>query len=133
VASNSIEEALHYHLVNDATVIAEVGTRIYWLEAPQGATKPFVTYFVVDDPFSPLAFGRDDAGHARVQFNIFDKNRTEALRIGDIVRDSLDQHSGDVDGVTVVYIMCSGTHGMKVPGQNIYMATFDAMCRYDDI
>ena len=133
MASATIEEALHYTLVNEATVTAEVGTRIYWEEAPQRTSYPYLTFFTVSNPYGAIAFGRTDAGDARIQINIYSPNEYEALRIGDIVRDALDQTSGDWDGVTIVRVMCSATHCLKVPDQDIYMGTFDALILYEDI
>ena len=133
MASATIEEALHYKLVNEATIVAEVVTRIFWREAPQRTKFPYVSYFTVSNPYGAIAFGRTDAGNARIQINVYHKNKVEALRIGDIVRDTLDQYHGTVDGVVIAYITCTGTHCLKMPDEDIYMATFDALIVYEDI
>lgn len=131
MASATIEEALRYKLLNEATVTAEVSTRIFWMEATQKISLPYVTFFTVSNPYGAIAFGRTDSGTARIQVNVYSPNEREALRIGDIVRDSLDQFSGTVDGVVIESINCTGTHCLK--DEDTFQATFDAVVLYDDI
>ena len=132
MASSTIEEAIRYKLVNTATVTTEVSTRIFWLEAIPNTTYPYLTYFTVDDPHDAWTLDKLDAGQVRIQVNVYDDNRFEALRISNVVREALDRYQGTVDSKVIERITCSGTITVKEADNRIFNATFDAMVHYYD-
>ena len=130
----SLQEALHVHFVNQATVTDVVGNRIFWLRAPQETTFPYVTYMVTSDPHVPFAFGRTDAGQAVVRVNTYHKkSKVGALRIAGIVRDSINQFTGTVQGLTMEAVYCDRPQSAKVFDQNAYVSGFNMLVQYDDV
>jgi hypothetical protein len=134
MAASNIEQALHSHFTTSTSVHDEVADRIYWLEAPQKATFPYVSYFLVDDPHEPFAFKNSSSGNPRFQVNVYTKNdKYEALRIGNKVRDEVEKYSGTMDSVETIFIRCTGTRCEKMPDENdVYRGTFDANIVYID-
>jgi len=145
MASSNIEQALFVRLQSTTASTAvndQFGERVYWRQAEQGATMPYLVYFVVSDPHTPMAYGTyKDAGQARVQFSVLSSDRYKVLTAAKAARDNLDQFSGSMDGVTVVSLNCGGiiTHSVDVlAGQgvqdldNVFHASVDALIRYVD-
>jgi len=134
MASNSIEEAFRYKLVNTVAITNLVAAaKIFWLEAIPKTAFPYLTYFVVSDPHAPMSFDHTDSGQVRMQVNIFDDNKSRALSIAHVVRDALDQVSGAIDGVTFAAMNCKGIRVLKQMDDNAYQATFDTMIQYYDV
>jgi hypothetical protein len=137
MASSNIEQALFVRLQSttcSTAVYDQFGNRLYWRQAEQGASMPYLVYFVVSDPHTPMAYGTyKDAGQARVQFSVLSSDRYKALTAAKAARDNLDQFSGSMDGVTVVSLNCGGiiTHPVE-PEDNVFHASFDALIRYVD-
>ena len=65
----SIETTLYTTLTGDAGVSALVSTRVYPNPAPEGASKPLVSYFVVSGTRITTIPGVGDATRKRVQIN----------------------------------------------------------------
>ena len=131
---DSLQEALQAYFVNQATVTAVVGTRIFWLEAPQGTTFPYVTYMVTSDPHTPFTFGRTDTGQAVVRVNVYHKkSKAGALRIANIVRDSINQYSATFRTMVFEAVYCDRPQTAKVFDQNAYVSGFDMLVQYDDV
>lgn len=129
----SLQEMLHDYWCGQATVTTEVGYRIYWLKAPQRATMPYVTYYVTADPHLPFAFGRKDTGQAVVRVNVYDDNKTRALRISHVVRDSINHYSDTFRGLLVEAAFCDRPQVSKVYDQNMHVASFNMLVDYDDV
>lgn len=134
MASDNIEQALNAYLVASTDAHDAVGDRIYWVDyiGPSQPTMPYATYFLVSDPHVPHSFGHTDSGQARIQFNVYDDNKTVALSKANALRDVLDQYQGTMDGKTVESINCTGVRVPKVPDLEIYQGMFDAMVVYYD-
>ena len=133
MASSSIEQGLKAYTLDAATVTNKIGQRMYFVEAPQGSTYPYATYRVISDPHDPESFDYVNAGQARVQISVWDKDRYNAQATAQVIRDRIQHYQGTMDGVTVTFVMASGTIVTKEPSQNIYHAHFDAMIQYHDV
>ena len=132
MASANIEQAFNVYLRTSVPAGLIAGDRYYFVEAPQGATLPYVTYFIVSDPHEPFTFGNIDAGQARIQFNVYTDEKYGALIKTHALRDILDKYTGVLDaGVTLEVINCSGVRVLKIANQE-YQGTFDAMVLYYD-
>lgn len=131
--SSYIEQALLVDLKASTAVHDKVGDRIFWVTAEQDGTKPYCTYAVVSDPHVPQSFDASDTGQARVQINIIDDDRYNALACADAIRDRMDKYSTAMDSITIYSLNCSGILVFPLDEQdNIYRATFDALVRYKD-
>ncbi len=133
MASSSIEEGLKTYILADANITAEIGQRLYFVEAPQGESYPYATYRVISDPHDPESFGNVNTGQPRIQISVWDKDRYNAQKIAQKIRNRIQHYQGTMDGVTVTFLQATGTIVMKEPNQNIYHALFDALIQYNDV
>jgi hypothetical protein len=133
MASSYIEQAIMYDLKSSTAVHDKVGDRIFFALAEQDATKPYCVYSVISDPHTPQSFDSSDTGQARVQINVIDDNRFDALKAADAIRDRLDKYSSTMDSMTIYSLNCSGILTFPLAEEEgIYQATFDALVRYKD-
>lgn len=133
MASSTIDQAIGVYVKASTEVQDVVGARVFYVEAEQGTDKPYVVYFVVDDPHTPHSFDASLTGQARVQFNSYSTSRYTALSLSDKIRDRL--HLTDataMDSVVVYSAMCTGSVVMREPEQDIFAARFDAIVEYED-
>lgn len=89
------EEALVARLKSTAGVTALVGTRIFPMEAPQGAVTPWIVYQRVStNPFTVLV-GRSGLDDPRLQYTVWADTYSSARAVATQVRLSLDDYQGD--------------------------------------
>lgn len=134
MSSSYIEQAIMYDLKASTAVNDKVGDRIFWIQAEQEATKPYCTYHVVSDPHANMFFNASDTGQPRIQINVFDDNRFDALKAAHAIRNRLDKYSSaTIDSMTIYRINCTGVTCLPMPEEEgIYQATFDALVQYKD-
>ena len=133
MASNTIDQALNVYVKASTAVQDEISARLFYAEAERDADYPYSVYFLVSDPHEPMAFDHSLTGQARVQFNTYDDNRYDALRIADVIRDRIHLTAdAAMDGVTVYSVKCSGTIVEPLEEQDIFRARFDALVEYKD-
>jgi hypothetical protein len=97
-----IEEALPERLEAVGAVTALVGTRIYPLRAPEGATRPFVTFQRISG-IREVAFGADP-GLARPRFQVtaWADTYAGAKSLATAIRQALERFRGTVLGVEIL-------------------------------
>lgn len=64
-----LQTGLRARLLADATVAANVGTRVYWVERPQGSAYPAIVLQVIDDGRPEHLTGRDAARPTAVRMD----------------------------------------------------------------
>jgi hypothetical protein len=131
VASNTIEQAVGVRLTSSTDVYDHVGKRVYFVQAEVNCAHPYITYSVVSDPHMPFALGNQNTGQARVQIDVWSRDRYEALNVGNHVRDSLRFRS-TLDGVTVYWSQCTGPVLMREPDQAVFHAVVEAQISYKE-
>ena len=133
MASNTIDQAVSVYVKASTAVQDEISTRFFYVEAEREASYPYSVFFVVSDPHVPMAFDHSLTGQALIQFNTYDDNRYDALRISDVIRDRIHlTTAAAMDGVTVYSVKCSGTIVEPLEEQDIFRARFDALLEYKD-
>jgi hypothetical protein len=126
-------EDLHAYLKADTLTHDVVADQIFWVAAPQGTSRPYMTYFVNDDPHAEFAFGSLDASQSRIMVNVYSTNPYLSLSIGNTIRGRLEQYQGTMNSNTSVEsIRCSGTRVIRVAEHDFFQGTFDAMVNYYD-
>lgn len=99
-----IEEALRYHVINDAAVSEDIGEDFYFVEAPEGTAYPYIVAHRIDTPRDRHLRGVSGLARPRFQLNIFSRNYDEARTIAANLRLTLDarrQFAMGADGSTV--------------------------------
>ena len=134
MASNTIDQAINVYVKASTAVQDEISTRFFYVEAERNAAYPYAVYFCVSDPHEPMAFDDTLTGQARFQFNVYDDDRYNALKISDKIRDRIHLcPDAAMDGVTIYSVKCSGTIVEPMEEQDIFRARFDALLEYKDV
>jgi hypothetical protein len=82
-----IEQDLFTYLSAQATLTAEVGTRIYPNKMPaHDATYPAITYFKVSGQRETDMDGDSDLKHPRYQFNCWGRSYADAKEVAEALR-----------------------------------------------
>lgn len=100
-----IEDAIQYHLTNYAGLSALVGTRIYYVTAPQNVATPYIVFFRVSSVPEYSLAGHSNLINARFQFDIYAdtyyETRLIAAQIQLAIQDKCNEVIGGSGGVTV--------------------------------
>jgi hypothetical protein len=131
--STYIENAIRARLLADSAVAAIVSTRVYYLEAPQNVTKPYVVFFDVSDPDKNWKVGVDGS-NPRFQVESIDDNTslTNVKALDKAVRASLRDFKGSMDGINVNYIERGKAQVFRDP-ENVIRLTRDFVVNYDRV
>jgi hypothetical protein len=130
--SSTIDQAYGTHILGKGAVTALISTRFYYIQAPQQATYPFGTYYLVSDPHEPFSFAQKLSGQCRIQTNVYHTNRYSALSTCDTIRDQVHLDAGPWDSLVIHSAVASGTIVRKVPDMDVYHAMFDILVTYVD-
>ncbi|MBW2632043.1 MAG: DUF3168 domain-containing protein [Deltaproteobacteria bacterium] len=128
--------AIITRLKADATVAAQVGTRIYRKKLPLNPVFPAITVSRVDKIRDKQKNNTGRYADARVQCTIWANSDGYASDISDMVTDSLNLVSntvlstGDTSGVYVVYIEDAGGVPDEDTVLSMYMDHRDFMVKY---
>ena len=93
-----LEQGLYSYLSTQVTLTALVGTRIYPMFIPQGATIPCITYQRISTPRTPThdTSGRGDLVNPRVQFDIWSETQKSGSDIGAVLTALLNGKVGAI-------------------------------------
>ena len=128
--ANTIQASLNAYVKASTAVVDQIGSRFYYLQAPDGSTTPYAVFVDVDDPHAPHSFDKTDAGQIREQINVYSTSRYAVLDAADAIRDRLDQYTGTMSSMDVEMVMCSGIILIPQPDEERFQASFDAMVTY---
>ena len=101
----TVENAIDTYLRADSTLCSYIGAsapRIYWTQAPENATMPYLVYSKVSDPDDQQFFGKD-TGRARIQFDIVSATKSSYL-IDERLRTLMRGITGNMGGLTVTLV-----------------------------
>lgn len=94
----SIRESLYSVLVNDASVGAYVGTRVYPDKAPVNATLPYIVTQKVGDVNEHVLDGNTGLSQPRWQITAWATSREQADALATAAKAALDTKSGAIEG-----------------------------------
>jgi hypothetical protein len=78
---SSIEDAIFTRGSTFGGLTALIGTRLYYVQAPQNAVAPYVTYQMVSDPREHAMGADPGVAHPRFQFSSWAKTNSAAKDI----------------------------------------------------
>lgn len=94
-----IETALRNKLIEDATLFALVGQRVYFIgKIPQDVTLPYVTIQTIDDIPIQSHGGFSVLSTARVQINSFDDSYLGCKAVDAAIFNAINNWKGQVSG-----------------------------------
>jgi hypothetical protein len=108
----TIEGALYTFLTTNSGIAAFVGTDIYPFSAPDLIDTDFIRYQVVSPSNIPQAFGDVTTAQPTIQIDIFSKDSSHALDIGNLVVTAL--HGFDGSLATGINVTVSTARGPRV-------------------
>lgn len=133
--SSYIEQAMWAYLsstTSSTAVAGAVGKRIYFAHADPTTIRPYIVLHTVSDVHAPFAFGAANSGQPRIQVNVYDDDRYNALSIAHKVRQKLRFYSGTMDGITIHRCQVGGTVLIRDPNEDVYQASVDVLPVYID-
>ena len=120
----TVEQALDTALKADSTLNTALAGRIYWLQATQTASTPYLVYFTVADTDQPEAFGDTNTGQARVQFDLVSANKADKTQMYN-VRTLLRGKGGTIGGLSVKHVFPSQIRERFDAGTMRYIFTLE--------
>jgi hypothetical protein len=117
MATLTIEEGLIYKLLNTAGVSNLVGTRVYGLRIPQGATMPCVVITRVSTPrlITHDTSGSTGTAHPRIQIDAWGSLQATVKPITDAIRAALNGYSGTItSGANSVIVQAAYVDGETI-------------------
>lgn len=99
-------EAVYAQLSGFSALTALVGTRIYPVEAPANAVRPYVVFFTVSNVRVNHLSGPAEVTNPRLQIDGYAARYIDAQAIAEQVRAALDGFAGTSGGVEVLAVTC---------------------------
>jgi hypothetical protein len=133
VPSTYIENAIRVRFLANTAITTLVSTRIYYLEAPQNATKPYIVFYEISDPDQNWKVGVDGS-NPRFQVECIDDNTSLAnvKALDKAIRASLKEFNGSMDGINVNYIERGNSQIFRDP-ENVIRLIRDFVVNYDRV
>ena len=97
--ANSVDEA-YYQWLSTQTAITTLAT-VYSQEAPTGISVPYMVFWKVDDPNDKQHIGKAEQGVARMQHDIWVKNKALGASTQALVRRTVDALKTTTGGYTM--------------------------------
>jgi hypothetical protein len=110
----TLEDALYTFLTTNSGIAALVGADVYMFAAPDLIETDFIRYQIVVPSNTPQEFGDTTTAQPTVQIDIFSKDASHALDIGNLVLAALHGFDGSLaTGITVTTSTARGPMVMR--------------------
>ena len=110
----TLEGALYTYLAADSGIAAYVGTDIYLFAAPDLIDTDFIRYQIIAPSNIPQEFGDVTTAQPTVQLDVFSKDASRALSIGNLIVTALHGFDGTLaTGIVVTTSMARGPMVMR--------------------
>lgn len=130
--ANSVQEALSSRLATDTDIGTYIGgvtstsPRIYYADAPQSATLPYIRYQRIAGTNEALHMGTKGE-QPTIQYDVFDKQKENGRRLAEAVVDSLEGLTGTISSIRIKHINTTGPTELRDPDfENLYHYVVDA-------
>ena len=105
----TIEDAINTYLLTQSTITAYVGNDIYHCAIQENLETDYIRYQMIIASNDPVEFADKTTAQPTFQFDIFSKNDSSALAIGNALVTALHGFSGSLaTGINVVTSMARG-------------------------
>lgn len=114
-----IDEALILHALAQTAITSIVQSRIYHIQAPVTAKRPYVVLSIPVPSDDSEEFGYNNIGQPLFQWTCVSKGPTEktaadAFLVAHAIKDTFTDLSGTVQGMTIRYMFTRGPR--EIPG-----------------
>jgi len=106
--ADSVEEVVYNYLTTDSAFMAKITGGVYWMDVEDskpGANKPYIVFWLVDDPGIETRLNTSYQGEARIQFDLWDTNKIRGARLRTALREKVRELSESTGGY---YVMTTG-------------------------
>lgn len=125
----TIEQALDTALKADSGINTALGGRIYWLQAAQTATMPYLVYTVVSDVDEQATFDAKNTGRGLVQFDVVGSSKANKS-IMYAIRTLLRGKSGAIGGLNTAIVAPRNVREAYNADTNKYVFSWEAEITY---
>ena len=125
----TIEQALDTALRADSGINTALGGRIYWLQAAQTATMPYLVYTVVSDVDEQATFDAKNTGRGLVQFDVVGSSKANKS-IMYAIRTLLRGKSGAIGGLNTAIVAPRNVREAYNADTNKYVFSWEAEITY---
>ena len=125
----TIEQALDTALKADSGINTALGGRIYWLQAAQTATMPYLVYSVVSDVDEQATFDAKNTGRGLVQFDVVGSSKANKS-IMYAIRTLLRGKSGAIGGLNTAIVAPRNVRETYNADTNKYVFSWEAEITY---
>ncbi len=125
----TLEQALDTALRAESGINTALGGRIYWLQAAQTATMPYLVYTVVSDVDEQATFDAKNTGRGLVQFDVVGSTKANKA-IMYAIRTLLRGKSGAIGGLNTAIVAPRNVREEYKPDTNKYVFSWEAEITY---
>ena len=117
-------------ILDIADIVAEVGDRLYFLEAPQRPELPALVLHLIDERDELMLNGAGRYPMARFIVDCLAPSFGSANALGDLVKEALCSWKGEVDGYTGYFLPSEVDHFDRGEGSGITRRRLGFSARY---
>jgi len=105
----TIEDAINTWMLTQTAITAYIGGDVYFGSVAEGLETDHIRYQMTTPSNEPYAFGTTDTAQPEFQFDIFSKNATSCIAIGNLLATALNRFTGSLaTGLNVIYSVAAG-------------------------
>lgn len=108
-----IEDSINTWLLTQTAITAYIGSDIYHAAVADSLETDHIRYQSIVPSNEPYAFGTYDTAQPQIQFDIFSKNDSNCLAIGNLLATALNRFTGTMGSNNVIFSTASGPVVMR--------------------
>lgn len=129
----NIEEALFAYLQTKPDVTSIVGNRVYPMLLPQGSEYPAIVYQRISGMRVRSHSGPSSLAYPRIQFSCWAQTYSDAKRLAERLRVSLDGYRGTVGDMNIQAIFVENDIDLYDAGVSLYRTIVDAKVWHEEV
>jgi hypothetical protein len=123
----SILTVMRAYLLTSATLTGYIASRLYYMNAPQETVKPYVVYYILDDPNMKTMVGKDGADPILTFRIVVATGATGAATlegISEAIRAKINDYTGLITGTNIYRIECVNIRDLPPDADNDYLERY---------
>jgi len=129
--ADSVEQVIYNYLAADSGFMGNF-TGVYFSEAPENATYPYIVFWLVTDAGIRNYVSTPNQGEARIQFDIWDDEKFRGVRLRDVVRAKVDRLNETRDGYSVSTVGINEQTIQRTSGTDPYHFVVDGIIQWQE-
>jgi len=105
----TIEAAINTWMLTQTAITAYIGSDVYYGAAPDELDTDHIRYQLVTPSNEPYSFSSTNTAQPEIQFDIFSKNASSCVAIGNLLATALNRFTGALTtDLNVIFSVASG-------------------------